>query len=78
MTLAPDIRRRDKDKLLPEKIPKFYISGDMVSKVSKRFPNVKVRRYKSKFYVVLEISNLFLGSDLREKSLQDRCLLLLF
>lgn len=51
MPLAPDIRRRDKDKLLPEKIPKFYISEDRVSKVSKSFPNVKVRRYKSKFYV---------------------------
>ena len=51
MPLAPDVRRKDKEMLLPERIPKFYISEDMVSKVSKRFPNVKIMKHNGKFYV---------------------------
>ena len=51
MPLSHEYRRRDKDYITANRIPKLYLTDELLEEIRKRYPNIRVSTYRGRPYV---------------------------
>ncbi len=72
MPLSFEVRRKDKNKLYPDRVPKLYLTQELANDLAKRYSNIVIREFRGKKYVdIRDFKTLSWVKYEREKSTRD-------